>query len=101
MKIELEVTTKEGFIELKNSYGDTFSFQWYQNEELQDFLSRTRENPFLKQKENLLEISDSDVATIEAMYDVLLDNHGYSRKVRFLKEGKKLIDKMYKVLYGN
>jgi len=44
-------------------------------------------------------IVDSDIATIEALHDLLLDAHGYSLDFITLKRARKLTAKMYKSLY--
>lgn len=44
-------------------------------------------------------IVDSDIATIEALHDLLLDAHGYSLDFRTLKKARELTNKMYKALY--
>ncbi len=44
-------------------------------------------------------IVDSDIATIEALHDLLLDAHGYSLDFRMLKKARELTAKMYKALY--
>ena len=52
-----------------------------------------------KTKKGLVEISDSDIATIEALHDLLLDKHKYSLEFPTLKKARELTAKMYKVLY--
>jgi hypothetical protein len=44
-------------------------------------------------------IVDSDIATIEALHDLLLDAHGYSLDFRTLRKARELTAKMYKALY--
>ena len=44
-------------------------------------------------------IVDSDIATIEALHDLLLDAHGYSLDFITLKKVRELTAKMYKALY--
>jgi hypothetical protein len=44
-------------------------------------------------------IVDSDIATIEALHDLLLDAHGYSPNCIILKKARELTAKMYKALY--
>ena len=44
-------------------------------------------------------IVDSDIATIEALHDLLLDAHGYSLDFITLKKARELTEKMYKALY--
>jgi hypothetical protein len=46
-----------------------------------------------------VKIVDSDIATIEALHDLLLDAHGYSLDFRTLKKARELTAKMYKALY--
>ena len=46
-----------------------------------------------------IEIQDSDIATIEALHDLLLDAHGYSLDFITLKRARELTAKMYKALY--
>jgi len=41
-------------------------------------------------------IIDSDIATIEALHDLLLDAHGYSLDFITLKKARELTAKMYK-----
>ena len=43
-----------------------------------------------------VEIVDSDIATIEALHDLLLDTHGYSLDFITLKRARELTAKMYK-----
>ena len=43
-------------------------------------------------------IVDSDIATIEALHDLLLDAHGYSLDFIRLKKARELTAKMYKAL---
>lgn len=44
-------------------------------------------------------IVDSDIATVEALHDLLLDAHGYSLDFVTLKRARELTAKMYKALY--
>lgn len=43
-----------------------------------------------------VDIVDSDIATIEALHDLLLDTHGYSLDFITLKRARELTAKMYK-----
>jgi len=43
-----------------------------------------------------VEIEDRDIATIEALHDLLLDAHGYSLDFITLKRARELTTKMYK-----
>lgn len=43
-----------------------------------------------------VEIQDRDIATIEALHDLLLDAHGYSLDFTTLKRARELTAKMYK-----
>ncbi len=43
-----------------------------------------------------VDIVDSDIATIEALHDLLLDVHGYSLDFVTLKRARELTAKMYK-----
>ena len=43
-----------------------------------------------------VEIVDRDIATIEALHDLLLDTHGYSLDFITLKRARELTAKMYK-----
>ena len=43
-----------------------------------------------------VEIEDRDIATIEALHDLLLDTHGYSLDFITLKRARELTAKMYK-----
>jgi len=43
-----------------------------------------------------MKILDCDIATIEALHDLLLDNHGYSLEHKTLERARKLTSKMYK-----
>ena len=45
-----------------------------------------------------VDISDSDIATIEALHDLLLDVHGYSLDFVTLKRARELTAKMYNAL---
>lgn len=47
----------------------------------------------------LVSIVDSDIATIEALHDLLLDAHGYSLDFITLKKARELTAKMYNALY--
>ena len=49
-------------------------------------------------KQRIMDIVDRDIATIEALHDLLLDAHGYSLSFWALKRARKLTAKMYKVL---
>ena len=44
-------------------------------------------------------IVDRDIATIEALHDLLLDVHGYSLDFVTLKRARELTAKMYKAIY--
>lgn len=44
-------------------------------------------------------IVDGDIATIEALHDLLLDNHGYKLDFITLKRARELTAKMYDALY--
>ena len=44
------------------------------------------------------EIEDIDIATVEALHDLLLDAHGYSLDFTLLKNARRLTEKMYKLL---
>jgi hypothetical protein len=44
----------------------------------------------------LVKIEDSDIATIEALHDLLIDAHGYSSDFIALKRARKLTAKMYR-----
>lgn len=46
-----------------------------------------------------VDIVDSDIATIEALHDLLLDAHGYSLDFITLKRARELTAKMYKEMY--
>ena len=48
-----------------------------------------------KSQTNKVEIDDSDIAVIEALRDVLIDNHGYTEDSPPIQRAKKLIEKMY------
>lgn len=43
-----------------------------------------------------VDIEDRDIATIEALHDLLLDAHGYSLDFITLKRARELTAKMYK-----
>ncbi len=47
----------------------------------------------------LVSIVDSDIATIEALHDLLLDAHGYQLDFITLKRARELTAKMYATLY--
>lgn len=42
-----------------------------------------------------MEIKDSDIATVEALHDLLLDYHGYKLDHPTLKKARKLTNRMY------
>lgn len=46
-----------------------------------------------------VDIVDSDIATIEALHDLLLDAHGYQLDFITLKRARELTWKMYEALY--
>ena len=46
-----------------------------------------------------VDIIDSDIATIEAFHDLLLDEHGYQLDFITLKRARELTAKMYAALY--
>ena len=46
-----------------------------------------------------VDIVDSDIATIEALHDLLLDAHGYQLDFITLKRARELTAKMYAALY--
>ena len=46
-----------------------------------------------------VDIIDSDIATIEALHDLLLDEHGYQLDFITLKRARELTAKMYAALY--
>ena len=46
-----------------------------------------------------VDIIDSDIATIEALHDLLLDAHGYKLDFITLKRARELTAKMYAALY--
>lgn len=46
-----------------------------------------------------VEIIDSDIATIEALHDLLSDVHGYQLDFITLKRARELTAKMYAALY--
>lgn len=48
-----------------------------------------------------LNIKDSDIATIEALHDLLLDGQGYPLNYPTLKRGRELTAKLYKILGYN
>jgi hypothetical protein len=46
----------------------------------------------------ITEIVDSDIATIEALHDLLLDAHGYSPDFITLKRARELVVKMQRIV---
>ena len=48
-----------------------------------------------KKKTALVEITDFDIATVETLDDLLLDNYGYSLDHITLTNARKLTEKMY------
>lgn len=50
-----------------------------------------------KDKEGALIFKDKDIATIEALHDLLLD-HGHELDERALKESRELTNRMYNTL---
>ena len=52
-------------------------------------------------KETKTNIKDSDIATIEALHDLLLDKEGYPINHPTLKRGRELTYKLYKMLGYN
>lgn len=46
-----------------------------------------------------VDILDSDIATVEALHDLLLDAHGYQLDFITLKRARELTAKMYSALY--
>lgn len=53
------------------------------------------------QEKKYVEIEDKDIATIEALHDLLLDNHAYSKDHYALKRSRKLTKKMYDMFESN
>ena len=51
----------------------------------------------MSEKEGTIIIRDKDIATIEAMHDLLLD-HGHKLDERALRESRDLTNRMYKSL---
>lgn len=51
----------------------------------------------MSEKEGAIIIRDKDIATIEAMHDLLLD-HGHGINERSLRESRGLTNRMYKAL---
>ena len=51
----------------------------------------------MNKKEATIVIKDKDIATIEAMHDLLLD-HGHKLNERSLKESRALTERMYNAL---
>ena len=49
----------------------------------------------------LVEIEDKDIASIEALHDLLLDKHGYSLDFMILRQARELTNKMYKAFKLN
>ena len=43
-----------------------------------------------------MKILDSDIATVEALHDLLLDKHNYSLEHKTLERARKLTARMYK-----
>lgn len=43
-------------------------------------------------------ILDSDIATVEALHDLLLDAHGYSLDFKTLVKARELTKKMYAIV---
>lgn len=41
-----------------------------------------------------MKVTDKDIATIEALHDLLLDNHGYDLNCRALREARELLKRM-------
>ena len=78
------------------------------NNEISDY-GQEKLNEFIAIKEQLtltdvrhsvsIEIQDSDIATIEALHDLLFDTHGYWVDFIALKRARELTAKMYKALY--
>lgn len=50
-------------------------------------------------KKVFIEVDDNDVATIEVLHDLLLENN-YKYEHFALKRARKLIEKIYKELYN-
>lgn len=66
----------------------------FKDENLQDDKSNPLDLRVRRQKV-LVEITDFDIATIEALHDLLLDNHGYTLDHITLTNARKLTTKMY------
>jgi hypothetical protein len=47
---------------------------------------------------NELKILDSDIATIEALHDLLMDNHGYCVNFITLIRARTLTSKLHKII---
>lgn len=74
--------------------------EWAEANGLEVYFSEmTRTLHFKKTKEVFkMEVEDSDIATVEALHDLLLDNHGYSLSFVTLKKARELTAKMYKAI---
>lgn len=81
--IEKEYTKREPFYYYCSSLGESYTIYEIDIEEIQE--------------ENL-KINDSDIATVEALHDLLLDAHGYSLEHRTLKNARELTKKLYKMI---
>jgi len=44
-----------------------------------------------------LKITDLDIATVEALHDILVDHHGHTLGFPLLKRARVLITKLYKL----
>ena len=78
-----------------------------ENETIKDWLKRTsiKDDSWLKKAKHRqssadVNIVDSDIATIEALHDLLVDAHGYSLDFVPLKRARELTAKMYSEILG-
>ena len=94
-------------IQLLNSIKRNNEISDYGQEKLNEFIAIKEQLTLTDVKRSVsyghllhyIEIQDSDIATIEALHDLLLDTHGYWVDFIALKRARELTAKMYKALY--
>lgn len=74
------------------------SFPWELAEESSSYWAHLHAEYTAMTSENSEKITDSDIATIEALHDLLIDNHGYSTEFNPIKNARELTDKMHRIL---
>lgn len=89
------------FLDPSEKSNDAFlksSFSWETTEESSLYWGHLYSEYIGLTSENSEQITDSDIATIEALNDLLINAHGYSTEFKTLKQTRQLTDKMHRIL---